>query len=220
MSLSLPYEWLSSGHSEQLWGKGHAHKRVEYARLPRLPARDGSFDWLPPLPPGVEGMPLVYDGELDVAAAREHLDRLIAEATARSLAVPAAFVKFMSEPLLRDRIPTVTGSYYDFGEELRTAPGPDGPERLLQFMYELGLAWCLLLEPGGTHRVVTAIDTDPEEPLVDVRVCADSFEEFIERFWIENTLWFLQEHGRPIEGRLRDYLEAAQHSTSTSPHEF
>ena len=50
MSLSLPYEWLSSGHSEQLWGKGHAHKRVEYARLPRLPARDGSFDWLPPLP--------------------------------------------------------------------------------------------------------------------------------------------------------------------------
>ena len=80
-------------------------------------------------------------------------------------------------------------------------------------MYELGLAWCLLLEPGGTHRVVTAIDTDPEEPLVDVRVCADSFEEFIERFWIENTLWFLQEHGRPIEGRLRDYLEAAQRAT-------
>ena len=124
--------------------------------------------------------------------------------------MPAAFVKLMTDPLLRGRIPSPTGSYYELGAALRTLPGPKGPERLLQFLFELGCGWYLLLEPGGRHRVVTAVDTDPEKPPADVTVCADSFEEFIERFWIENTLWFLQRDGKPIEGRLRDYLEAAQ----------
>ncbi len=28
-------------------------------------------------------------------------------------------------------------------------------------------------------------------------ICADGFEEFIKRFWIENTLWFAANKGRP-----------------------
>ena len=119
----------------------------------------------------------------------------------------------MTDPLLRGRIPSPTGSYYELGAALRPLPGPEGPERLLQFLFELGCGWYLLLEPGGTHRVVTAVDTDPEKPPADVIVCADSFEEFIERFWIENTLWFLQRDGQPLERRLREYLEAAQRAT-------
>lgn len=211
--LSLPYEWLSSGHGEQLWGQGTAYKRVAYARVPGLPVRDGSFEWLSVLPPGVQGMPFVYECEPDLAAVTAHLRRLSADATARSLTIPTAFVRFVSDPGLHGRVATTTHSYFELGEELLPVPGHSGPERLLMFMYDLGLGWYLLLEPGAQHRIVCASGTPPEEPLVDLRVCADSFEEFIERFWIESTLWFAEQLGTPIEGPLRDYLEAARRST-------
>lgn len=206
--LMLPYEWLSSGHSEQLWGAGPAHKQVAYTRLPRLPARDGSFDWLQPLPPGVEGMPLVYEGEIDVVAATAQLRQLSTEAAALSLEIPAAFARFIADEHLHGRVATTTGAYFELGQSLLPVPGHRGPARLLQFMFELGTAWYLLLQPDGRHRVVHA--NAAHEVPVDIHVCAGSFEEFIERFWIETTLWFAQRDGTPIEGALRAYLEAAQ----------
>jgi hypothetical protein len=43
----------------------------------------------------------------------------------------------------------------------------------------------------------------------DVFVCASSFDEFVRRFWIENTLWYAAQGGRPVVGELPAYAEAA-----------
>ncbi len=36
-----------------------------------------------------------------------------------------------------------------------------------------------------------------------------SFEAFIKRFWLENTLWYAVHRGDELAGELRDYVEAA-----------
>jgi hypothetical protein len=44
----------------------------------------------------------------------------------------------------------------------------------------------------------------------DIEICAPTFEEFIKRFWIENTIWFAANKGKPLEGELRAYADAAK----------
>src|SRR5262245_12530787 len=77
--------------------------------------------------------------------------------------------------------------------------------------------WYLYI-PTGTpdHAVVSSPEFyDPSgERLHDqepdhgaLAFCAESFEEFICRFWIENEIWFAEYEGRPISEEGRRYLD-------------
>jgi hypothetical protein len=101
-------------------------------------------------------------------------------------------------------------------------PDHDGPERLLRFMNEQQscLAWYLLLEPNGQHRVAVAgpefrddLTGESFEDIAvptDILICARSFEAFVRRFWIENAIWYLTRDGRPLTVELIAYLDAAK----------
>jgi hypothetical protein len=59
------------------------------------------------------------------------------------------------------------------------------------------LFWYLHLDPQGPpFVVVSSIDfetvgqVDPEQALRQFWFCAPEFEEFIYRFWMENSIWF------------------------------
>jgi hypothetical protein len=129
---------------------------------------------------------------------------------------------------LYKRVPSCTGCYYDLGARLIPIPEHVGPERLLRFLNDQQACylWYLLLEPGGGHKVARAWSEwqDEQPPGAqsledvstprDIEICASSFEEFIKRFWIENTIWFAVNRGEPLHGELRAYAEAAKAAAS------
>ncbi len=238
--LDLPRRWLSPGGGALPWGSDGPgigiYAQVPMEALPPLRPCDGSFAWLPPLSPGIKGMANAMwelEGEANV---RAHLAALDSEARALGDPLPAEFVRFMTTPSLFGRVASCTGCYfdllgdsdseddddvddddddYDADDAARTVlvpvPGHPGNARLLCFMSELASRWYLLLDGTDPPRVVTGwIDPDDDDRLVDLAVCADSFETFIRRFWIENLLWFRHDAGEPATGELRAYLDEAR----------
>lgn len=218
--MDLPHQWLSPGSNAQLWGKAGTYKAVPYEALPSIAGPlDGSFGWLTSVPSAPYGMSFEHQEDEPID---EYVDDRVAEANRAGLTIPPAFVAFMKDPELHTRIPSCTACYYDLGARLVPLPEHAGPERLLRFMNDQQACylWYLLLEPNGGHRVVVACPEWKEDSSGDsledaadpseVVVCAESFEEFIKRFWIENTLWAAADRGRTLEGELLAYSDAAK----------
>ena len=84
------------------------------------------------------------------------------------------------------------------------------------------LLWYLYLVPNGEHAVVVATpewdenaDGDTLEDVVrltDIVLCAPTFDAFIHRFWLENTIWYALYEGRQMTGEQKRYLDAV-HTT-------
>lgn len=196
----LAWGWWSPG--SQLWGDQGTYQAVAYEALPPLPKREGNaFSWLRAAPNAPDPLGVIdADDAPSVEDFVPTVDRLTAEARHLGLTVPPAFRTFMTERELHRRVPTCTACYLDLPSRLIALPdGQSG--RLLRFLndQQCCLLWYLHLRPGGDHTVVCA---DPEweddakgeslEDLVTPRnlvVCAPSLEDFVHRFWLENTLW-------------------------------
>lgn len=224
--MNLPWSWLTAGSCKALWGDDACtYKKIAYEALPPLAGTfDGSFSWLAAAPLRPDGMCFEFLGD-------EHLEELIgsrvAEANQAGLVVPAAFVKFMRDEILYKRIPSCTACYWELGARLVPLPEHEGPERLLRFMndQQTCVAWYLLLAPDGSHRVAYAWpewnedgEGDSLEDLMtpgEVTVCAPSFETFIKRFWIENTLWDAVHRGERLTGELLEYSKAAAQAVAS-----
>jgi hypothetical protein len=126
---------------------------------------------------------------------------IVTEAKALGLVVPGELVRFLDDEGLHRRVPTCTACYLDVPAKLVGLPGGQ-PGRLLRFLNDsqLALVWYVHLMPNGAHQIVCAypelddlaVGETLDEVMTprDLAVCAPSFEEFILRFWIENTLWF------------------------------
>ncbi len=219
----LPWGWLSPGGNRDLWGATGTYQRVPYDALPPLPERLGvGLAWLraAPVPPDPLGV-IDTDDPPSVAEFGPRLDRLSAEAQQVGLVVPPTLRPFMTDPELHGHVPTCTACYIDL--PARLIPLPDGtPGRLLRFLNDQQCCrlWYLHLAPGGGHTVVCALpewDDDAHgeslEDLVtprDLVVCAPSLEEFIQRFWLENTLWYAAHTGRKLTEDERAYSMAAK----------
>jgi hypothetical protein len=146
----------------------------------------------------------------------------VEDAKRAGFTVPPEFVRFLTSEELYGRVPSCTACYFDIGSRLVPIPDYDGPERLLRFMNDQQsiYLWYLLLEPRGKHRVVFARPEEEDYPrgkalddaIVprDLRKCAWSFEEFIKRFWVENTLWYAVNKGEQLGPELREYADAAR----------
>jgi hypothetical protein len=184
-------------------GRCKAFKRIPHEQVPRLPPVDGSFDWLPPLAPGCEPIPLVVDDGEDVnedpRAVAEHVARLADEVRAASLELPASFVTFASSPRFAMRMTSVNGGYFEIGT---LEPGA-----LVRFFADpQTFSWVLLLDQ---HTVAFAyLDGDRDNALSAPTLCAPSFEQFIQRWQIENSIAHALVEKAPVEGELRTYLEA------------
>lgn len=140
--------------------------------------------------------------------------------------MPPEAIRFLGDYELYSKIPSCTACYFEVGSRLVPLPDHTGPERLLRFMHDQQTCyvWYLLLEPGGRHRVVVpwpewteGVKSEDFEDLAtprEITECASSFEEFIKRFFLENTIWFAANKGTPFEDEVDRYAKAAQEAVA------
>jgi hypothetical protein len=217
--LPLPRAWLTPATCSELWDEaGGTYRGIPYEALPTLHGLDGSFGWLRPVAPLDERM--VFEHQRDEPV-QPIVEARAAEARDAGLVLPESFGKFMTDPDLTVRVPSCTACYYDIGARLVSIPGRDGPERLLRFLNDQQACciWYLLLEREGQGQVAFAIPewTNTNAGTLDdaitpreLTICALSFEEFIKRFWIENTIWLKVNNGEALTGELQAYADAAR----------
>ncbi|WAS90643.1 hypothetical protein [Nannocystis punicea] len=156
----------------------------------------------------------------------EPLTQLAVDASAVGLAVPPEMIAFLSRPELFERVPTCTACYLELSRRLLPAPVRD--RRLIRFLndQQCSVLWYVMLAPDGGHsivaayprwknrrREVTAELDDEITPTGFVR-CASSFEEFIYRFWIENSIWYA-EHRNPSRPPTPEQAAYAEHARGT-----
>ena len=99
-----------------------------------------------------------------------------------------------------------------------------GGGRLIHFLSDQQWVrhWLLYLGDDGAEAVVSTYDPygfelgDDEEleapdrfqpGAADALLCADSFSEFLYRFWIENEIWFALSERQPLTDEQRHYAE-------------
>jgi hypothetical protein len=196
----------------------YTYEYYSYESLPPLDSTEftGAFQWL-----GGTGEPVPEQ----VTA----LNRLAESLAAKGLTLPRDFVTFQADSKLHcslDEV-SVTCCWTDISEPL---PSPVEPGAfLVRFLRDQQdcVIWYLYLRPSGEVFVVhsyldyeyeyearrdgeeteTDLD-DPEEQRAAILWCAPSFEEFAQRFWIENRLWHAL-NGDDLSGlepQVRNYL--------------
>jgi hypothetical protein len=143
-------------------------------------------------------------------ATREALDDLV-EGT--GIALPPAFRTLIELDEPRARIRSCTDCYLDLGDV--TIAVDDGG-RLVHFLSDQQwvLHWLLYSGPDGSEAVVATdeplgFEDGPRSVALDhdLVVCAESFAEFVYRFWIENEIWFNLTDERPLPDEQRRYAE-------------
>ena len=215
--MNLEKRWATAGSNPRVWGQARTYKWVPYEALPPVGTLDGSFGWLEPSDRHGMGF---WEGtsQKNVDA---QVDARAREARKLGLTLPESFLTFMKNPALTSSLPSCTACYFDIGARLVPLPKHDGPERLLRFMNDQQACylWYLVLEPGRRHRVAISwprwiddAEGDALEDLADIEEayeCATSFEEFVKRVWIENTLWFAVNGREALTGELLAYADAA-----------
>jgi hypothetical protein len=210
--------WYTPGSHPDLWGADGTYSLIPEAALPPIDSRrfDGSFSWIPPLPEGDD--PLDFESRAESLA---NLERVNAQAAARGLSIPPSFTTFLMTPGLHRRVPTCTACYLDVSRALIESPAPDGG-RLLRFMndQQTVLVWYLYLQTDGRHPVLVGAPEwhdeakgETREDMIDVHeflLCAPSFEAFMFRFWIENTIWYSLYNQRVLTPEQLAYVDRAR----------
>ncbi|MBN1430567.1 MAG: hypothetical protein JXB07_19505 [Anaerolineae bacterium] len=175
----------------------------------------GEFQWLTALDSRSRSIVDIHKQVPDDALALK-MSELSTSARQLNLKLPTAFVKFMSVAHLRDQIPSCTACYFDLPEKIIEDPfgGTGYVIRFLNDQQDI-LIWSLYLKPGGDHCVLVSsaafdelslADIPREALLESVAFCAESFEAFLYRFWLENTLWFALSGGQPLTDEQKHYV--------------
>jgi len=153
----------------------------------------GDFSWL--------DTPQAYDQSIAREKAGENTRslELLKESSARlGVQLPEAFTKFMETPALQARIWSNTDCFLDLCPELVASPIGDG--YLIRFLADSQgcVFWYVYLTLDFDHAVVSSPDfycteaeqwqDEPPNPN-EIVYCAESFETFICRFWLENQIW-------------------------------
>jgi hypothetical protein len=197
--------------------------RYDFSRLPPLPfPMSGDFAWLAAAPKHRHNI-----GKKYAADNARALAFLRASADDSGVRLPEAFTKFIEAPALQERIHSATDCYLDLCPELIRSPLGGG--WLIHFLVDSQgcLFWYLYLNSDGSdHAVVASPDfystpvetsedgeSDPddwedEEPdPAAIRFCADSFEAFVCRFWLENEILIAHSQKTPMPEGGRQYVE-------------
>ncbi len=150
----------------------------------------------------------------DAAAPVRPLTAAGLEAVTAELPVPPSLRLLAERPELQRRIRSATARYLDLGD-FATATTVEGG-RLIHVLSDQQWIrhWLLYLDAAGGEAVLTTTepigfklpDDWPPPPSVipigngeiDLEVCADSFAEFLYRFWIENEIFFAHRQSRAL----------------------
>ncbi len=129
----------------------------------------------------------------------------------------------MQNPELHTRVRSATGCYLALGD---FAAPTDTGGRLVHFLSDQQWAfhWLVHLDDAGREAVIGSpepigFDLTPMEapelecPIsmagrIDLVICADSFAEFLYRYWAETEIWYADCEGSPLRDDLADYAAA------------
>jgi len=193
---------------------------------------DGSFRWLTPLSDQHnQGMEIYRPSAEARAKLIGRMDAITQQAQQLGIALPVGFAAFMTNPALQDRIPSCTACEFALPQRIaRSVADDDG--YLISFLHDQQdvLLWYLYLTPTGAQRVVVSPydydgdDDDAAAPghvpaddgklteqqraaiIANTFVCAPTFEAFLYRFWLENTIWFALNDGTPLTDEHQRYV--------------
>jgi hypothetical protein len=155
---------------------------------------DDELNWLLQQPIAKNSLAEHYSDPVRAATA-EGLDQV-----ASGVNLPPAFARFIGSQEPRERIRSCTDCYLDLGDF--AVPVEDG--LLVHFLSDSQWVchWLLYEGPDGEAVVVSddplgfelGADESTRRELtpatMEASVCAESFSEFLYRFWIENEIWF------------------------------
>lgn len=188
-------------------------------RIGDLQWRIGDLQWLTPLAPDLDQRMQPYRPERDAGESSRALQRLATVAQQAGHELPPAFLRLMGSPVLQDRIPSCTACYFQLGERLLPCPGSE-QDRMVSFLIDqqaLVIWYLVLTRHAGQYVVASPVYLEEfagdelaqvlAEFSDDAVVCARSFEEFLYRFWLENTIWFVLDDGKPLTDEQRRYLD-------------
>lgn len=187
--------------------------QYKFDQLPSLPFEmRGDFAWLDSAPTRGDNIGVEKSSENAKALAllRKSSHHL-------GLRLPEAFIQFMETPALQKRIRSNTDCFLDLcAEPVRS---PIGNGYLVRFLADSQgcIFWYLFLtSDGADHAIVASTgfygteaeqwDDEPPEPS-EIVFCAESFEEFMCRFWLENEIWFAAWKKTPMPEGGRGYIE-------------
>lgn len=205
--------------SDLWWGVGLGERETSatyqgfaYAQQPPLPVErfDGSFAWLAKAPERT-----TFRDEEPDSGWREKLAAL----RTQGFNVPATFEKFMLDVPLQLKVPSCTDNTFLSGE--RSELHPLGEEDAFLTFYtdsQSCVLWGIRLGKGA-DRYAPVLAGAPEHPENDpppgqpyfsfpeLTFNAPTFESFIYRWWLENTLWFATRlDKRPLSAEEQAYL--------------
>jgi hypothetical protein len=182
----------------------------EYDSLPPIDETllTGTLAWLGPLEEEVAGvMDVHHASDEALGRLKGNVAKLAAQAEQLGLRLPEAFLRLMASRALQDNIPSCTACYFSMSDEILPCPGSEG-NYMIRFLNDQQdcVLWYLYLTPQGEECVLaspflldefagpanaSSLTDEWREAIVQhTRVCAPSFEAFIYRFWLENTIWF------------------------------
>ena len=152
--------------------------------------------------------------------------------------MPASLQLFAQRTDLQRRIRSCTACYLDLGD-FAVETTADGT-RLLHLLSDSQWTrlWFILLDRSGQQPILTTteplgfdVDDDwwedqeppparvPLDGSFDLEVCADSFAEFLYRFWIEDELWNAL-GDRPPRPHVNAYASGLCRGLDTDPHDY
>ncbi|HTI15672.1 MAG TPA: hypothetical protein VL461_14100 [Dictyobacter sp.] len=220
----FPYGWCSSDLGKYRFCYG-TYDLYAYDSLPPIATSQlqENLQWLMPLHTDLDRIMQTYQPMTwEQKRSREKLHKIIDSAQQLGLSLPTAFLRLMSSPALQDRIPSCTACYFELSENIIPCPG-DKEGYLIRFLNDQQgcLCWYLYLTPQKEPSILVSSywldDTDENEyegnhseRLKNTYICSPSFEAFIYRFWLENTIWFNLHSHNPLTREQQQYLEYYQ----------
>ncbi len=209
---ALPRTWWLPNIPGYRSGQGGTYAGFDLDAQPRVPATDKDLarleeedekpEWSIDRTDGGQSRPLSI-GSL--------------EAISGGLQLSASLLSFAAGSDLQRRIRSATACYLDLGN-FRVPTTIEGGY-LMHVLSDQQWCrhWLLYADAAGNEAMVTTIEPfgfelsaeePPPPPTVsidgrsDLEVCADSFSEFLYRFWVENELWQAVEDGVPLPPRV------------------
>ena len=210
-----------TGPADLWWGVGlgaretdSTYQEFSYSKLPPLPVErfDGSFRWLEHAPRS--------DTHSDEQA-NTGWDRRIADLRRRGFNVPRAFETLMLDVGLQLRVPSCTDNTFLSGVDAELHPLFEKSECFLTFYTDSQscVVWGIRLAKGDDRYAPVLAgapefpDEDPPEgqpyfSFPELTFCAPTFESFLYRWWLENTLWFAaNSKKRPLNPEEQAYMD-------------
>jgi hypothetical protein len=207
--------WITAGHSD-LWKCQGTYCTVPYEYLPRLSRATDDLGWLDDVSPGFDEAITLHSSDNDLG----NLEGLVAEAKSLALALPEPFLRFIRTPDLQDKVPTCTACFLALSDHLVPIPAAEG-YFLLRFLNDSQscFMWYLCLGGKGEPGVVASgyfLEPDifdvmeyegvkREDIFREALTCAETFTEFLYRFWIENTIWYSLHKRLPLTPIQEEY---------------